>query len=93
MTAHSAVLRVEPFTPAGPSGIAGYDRRTELSVAERDALASVSASKHRWPADAAVTLARLTDPVDDVLAFVTPQAVWWGRSPTRTADCRAAFSW
>jgi integrase len=85
MTAHCAGLRREPLTPAWPSGIASYDRRAGVSTAERDALAAVQASKYRWPAGAAVALARLTDPVDDVLAFVTPRAVWWGRSPTRAA--------
>lgn len=85
MTVHAAALRVEPLAPAWPAGITRYDRRTELSGAERDALGAVAASRYRWPVDAAVTLARLTDPVDDVLAFVMPRAVWWGRSPTRAA--------
>jgi site-specific recombinase XerD len=85
MSAWAAALRAELHPPPWPSGIARYDRRTGLSAAERDALSAVAASRNRWPAGAALTLARLTEPVDDVLAFVTPRAVWRGRSPSRAA--------
>jgi integrase len=68
-----------PFDPAR------YDRRTELTVVKRDALALLEAHKYRWPAHVTIALERLTRPVDDVLGYVTPQAVWWGRSPTRSA--------
>jgi integrase len=85
MTAHAHAIALESPLPVWPLGIARYDRRTEVTVVERDALAAVQTCKYRWPADAATVLARLTVPVDDVLAFVTPQAVWWGRSPTRAA--------
>jgi integrase len=62
-----------------------YDRSPRLSAAERSALAELSGSRTRWPAELAAAVTRLTEPIDDVLAVVTPQAPWWGRYPARRA--------
>jgi integrase len=61
------------------------DRCPTLSAGEREALSMLERFRYRWPNDVVSTLERLTAPVDDVLTFVAPQAVWWGRSPTRTS--------
>ena len=68
-----------------PLDVATYDRRATLSAQERRALALLDRHRYRWPAELAAALERLTRPIDDVLAFIAPQAVWWGRSPTRGA--------
>jgi site-specific recombinase XerD len=62
-----------------------YDRRARLGARERRALCLIDRSRYRWPDEAAPALARLTGPIDDVLDFVAPRAVWWARSPTRGA--------
>jgi hypothetical protein len=47
---------------------AGYDRSPELSQRERRALRSIDGRPTRWPAGVAQDLARLTLPINDVLA-------------------------
>lgn len=67
----------------------GYDRRPELSAAEREALRALEAlrscSGGRWPKQAATELRRLTAPIEDVLGFVAPRSRWWARLPARGA--------
>jgi site-specific recombinase XerD len=78
-------------TPAGgaawtvPLPPARYDRSGALSAEEHHALGLIARSPFRWPAEAAPALSRLTGPIDDVLDFVSPRAVWWARSPARGA--------
>lgn len=83
----SALAAVAPAPGANvwtsPLAAASYDRRATLSAEERDALELVARCRYRWPEGAAEALERLTGPIDDVLDFVAPRAVWWGRSPTR----------
>jgi site-specific recombinase XerD len=62
-----------------------YDRRPGLSEAERAAVGELAGQRTRWTAELSVAVARLTDPIDDVLRIVTPQAEWWGRGPVRRA--------
>ena len=65
-----------------------YDRRGELAAAERDALAASAALRGRGgrvTRQTAAELARLVDPIEDVLAFVAPRAQWWGRLPAGSA--------
>ena len=62
-----------------------YDRRPGLSEAERAAVGELAGQRTRWPAELSAVVARLTDPIDDVLRIVTPQAAWWGRGPARRA--------
>jgi hypothetical protein len=85
MTTHTHAHAIELSRPVWPLGIVHYDRRPQPSVRERDALAVLHARHYRPPVDVMARLARLTAPVDDVLAFVAPRAVWWGRSPSRAA--------
>ena len=63
----------------------GYDRSPLLSELERGAVSELSMTRTRWPADLGRALARLTEPIDDVLGVVTPHAAWWGRYPARRA--------
>jgi site-specific recombinase XerD len=62
-----------------------YDRRPVLTEAERAAVRELAHQRTRWPEELSRAIARLTDPIDDVLAVVTPQAAWWGRGPVRRA--------
>jgi site-specific recombinase XerD len=62
-----------------------YDRRPGLSEAERAAVSELAGQRTRWPAELSAVVARLTDPIDDALRIVTPQAAWWGRGPVRRA--------
>ena len=62
-----------------------YDRRPGLSEAERAAVGELAGQRTRWPAELSAAVARLTDPIDDVLRIVTPRAPWWGRGPVRRA--------
>jgi hypothetical protein len=64
---------------------AGYDRRPELTAGERSALAELHRSPPRWRTGLSTAVARLTGPIDDVLAVVTPSTAWWGRYPARRA--------
>lgn len=50
-----------------------YDRSPRLSAAERSALAELSGSRTRWPAELAAAVTRLTEPIDDVLAGSRPR--------------------
>ena len=61
-----------------------YDRQPGLSEAERVAVGELAGQRTRWPPELSVALARLTEPIDDVLRIVTPQAPWWGRYPARS---------
>jgi integrase len=63
----------------------GYDRQPRLTEAERAAVSELAGQRTRWPPELSGALARLTDPIDDVLRIVTPQAPWWGRYPARRA--------
>ena len=71
-----AELRWTPLISA-----AGYDRSPLLSELERGAASELSTARTRWPTELSRRLARLTVPIDDVLAVVTPHAAWWGRYP------------
>ncbi|MCA1697750.1 MAG: hypothetical protein LC790_02135 [Actinobacteria bacterium] len=64
-----------------------YDRGSELSGAEREALAAFVARGRggRPSREVAACLARLTEPIEDVLGFVAPRSKWWGRLPARSA--------
>jgi hypothetical protein len=62
-----------------------YDRRPGLTEAERAAVGELAGQRTRWPPELSGALARLTEPIDDVLRIVTPQAPWWGRYPARRA--------
>jgi integrase len=62
-----------------------YDRRPGLSEAERAAVGELAGQRTRWPPELSGAVARLTEPIDDVLRIVTPQAPWWGRYPARRA--------
>jgi hypothetical protein len=62
-----------------------YDRARLLTTTERTALAELRGSNTRWPKDLSAAVARLTDPIDDVLGVVMPQTRWWGRYPARRA--------
>ena len=62
-----------------------YDRRRALTDPERAAVGELAGQRTRWPTECSVAVARLTDPIDDVLRVVTPQAAWWGRGPVRRA--------
>jgi integrase len=62
-----------------------YDRSPLLTATELAAVSELAGSRTRSPADLSLALARLTEPMDDVLSVVTPQAAWWGRYPTRRA--------
>ena len=83
----SAVPAFNDHRPAWVMALADrrYDRTPQLSSAERAALGELSESRTRWPPALAATVARLTEPIDDVLAVVTPHAAWWGRYPARRA--------
>jgi hypothetical protein len=69
-----------------------YDRRPGLTGAERAAVEELAGQRTRWPPDLSEAVARLTDPIDDVLRIVTPQAPWWGRYPARRALVAAMAS-
>jgi integrase len=62
-----------------------YDRSPALTATELAAVAELAGSRTRWPADLSLALARLTEPIDDVLSVVCPQAAWWGRYRARRA--------
>ena len=62
-----------------------YDRQPGLTDAERAAVGELAGQRTRWPPELSLTVARLTEPIDDVLRIVTPQAPWWGRYPARRA--------
>ena len=87
-----AELRWTPLISA-----VGYDRSPLLSEVERGAVFELSTTRTRWPTELSRMLARLTVPIDDLLAVVTPHAAWWGRYPARRAlitgmaGCREAF--
>ena len=63
--------------------VAGYDRATALTGDERRALALIDAHDYNWPA-AAQALGRLTGPVNDALAVISPHPRWWARSHVRS---------
>ena len=83
----SAVPAFNDHHPAWVMALADrrYDRTPQLSAAEQAALGELSGSRTRWPPALAATVARLTEPIDDVLAVVTPHTAWWGRYPARRA--------
>ena len=56
-----------------------------MSEAERAAVGELAGQRTRWPPELSAAVARLTEPIDDVLRIVTPQAPWWGRYPARRA--------
>jgi hypothetical protein len=63
--------------------VAGYDRTAALTGEERRALALRDAHHDHWPT-AAQALARLTGPVDDALAVISPHPAWWACSRVRS---------
>ena len=69
------------WTP--PLSPAAYDRRVALSQEERRALALIAGRPPRWPAGVAEALARLTAPVNDVLAVAGLKPGSWAGAPTR----------
>jgi integrase len=83
----SALPAVEQDATAWVLALSGndYDRSPWLTASERAAVAQLSRSRTRWPTELGAAVARLTEPMDDVLGVVAPQAAWWGRSPTRRA--------
>ena len=62
-----------------------YDRRPGLTEAERAAVSELAGQRTRRPEELSSAVARLTDPIDDVLGVVTPHAARWGRGPVRRA--------
>lgn len=62
-----------------------YVRSPLLSPSERAALLKLHRSPTRWRTELSSAVARLTEPIDDVLAVVTPHTAWWGRYPARRA--------
>src|SRR5450755_3852980 len=62
---------------------AAYDRRVALSGEERRALALIADRPGRWPAGVAEALARLTRPINDVLAVAGLKPGSWAGAPTR----------
>ena len=62
-----------------------YDRSPQLTATEQTALVELCRSPARWRTELSAAVARLTEPIDDVLAVVVPQAAWWGRYPARRA--------
>jgi integrase len=83
----SALPAREQRGPAWVLALSGndYDRSPLLTASERAAVSELSTSRTRWPSDLSAAVARLSQPMDDVLEVVTPQAAWWGRYPTRRA--------
>src|SRR5206468_1824659 len=72
----------------GPALLEHAHRGVGLAAAERDALAASAALRGRGgrvTRQTAAELARLVDPIEDVLAFVAPRAQWWGRLPAGSA--------
>jgi hypothetical protein len=69
------------WTP--PLSPAAYDRRVALSQQERLALALIADHSGRWPAGVAEALARLTRPINDVLAVAGLKPGSWAGAPTR----------
>ena len=67
----------QPLSPAA------YDRRVALSREERRALALIADRPPRWPAGVAEALARLTAPINDVLAVAGLKPGSWAGAPTR----------
>jgi len=62
---------------------AAYDRRVALRREERRALALIADRPSRWPAGVAEALARLTAPINDVLAAAGLKPGSWAGAPTR----------
>ena len=73
-------------TPAWIPGlnVGRYDRATGLSAGERRALRTLGRARTTWPKEVAPALARLLEPIEDVITFVALRAQWWGRAPART---------
>jgi site-specific recombinase XerD len=85
MTALAAERREDRPRPVWVLALSdrGYDRRPGLTGAERAAVGELAGQRKRWPPELSAALVRLTEPIDDVLRVVTPQAPWWGRYPAR----------